>query len=86
MDQYHCQGKWIVEEKMSPTVSGYILSAIGVLAMLGAALNWRLVTRSGKLLNRLLGDTIARIIYFGVGVVLFVKGIELAIGANWLPF
>lgn len=67
---------------MSPTVSGYILSAIGVLAMLGAVLNWRLVTHSGKLFNRLLGNTIARIIYFGVGVVLFFKGIELAIDAS----
>ena len=54
--------------------------------MLGAAMNWSIVSRSGKLINRLLGETVARVIYFGVGVLVFVKGIELAIGAHWLPF
>ena len=44
------------------------------------------MTHPGKLFNRLFGDTIARVIYFGVGILLFVKGIELAIGADWLPF
>jgi len=51
--------------------------------MLGSALNWRFVTRSGKLFNMVFGDTVARIIYFGVGIFLFVKGIEFLIGANW---
>lgn len=55
----------------------------GVLAMLGSALNWRIVTHSGKLFNMLLGDKIARVIYFGVGIFVFVKGIELLIGAHW---
>ena len=54
--------------------------------MLGAALNWSIVTRSGKLFNRVFGDTIARVIYFAVGVLLFIKGIEMLIGAHWLPF
>lgn len=54
--------------------------------MLGSALNWRIVTHSGKLFNRLLGDRIARVIYFGVGIFVFVKGIELLIGAHWLTF
>lgn len=62
---------------------GLIMSVVGVLAMLGAVLNWRVVTRSGKLLNMVLGDTIARIVYFGVGAFLFVKGIEIMIGASW---
>ena len=71
---------------MSVTVIGLILIVAGILAMLGSALNWRIVTHSGKLFNMLLGDRIARIIYFGVGVIVFIKGIELAIGASWLPF
>jgi uncharacterized membrane protein YidH (DUF202 family) len=71
---------------MSTTTSGIVLAVFGVLAMLGSALNWRIVTHSGKLFNRLLGDRIARIIYFGVGLLVFIKGIELAIGADWLPF
>jgi Na+/H+ antiporter NhaD/arsenite permease-like protein len=71
---------------MSLTTTGLILIACGVLAMLGSALNWRIVTHSGKLFNRLFGDKTARVIYFGVGIFVFVKGIELTIGAHWLPF
>jgi hypothetical protein len=57
--------------------------AIGVLVMLGAALNWRFVTRPRKLFNLLLGDTAARVIYFVAGIFLFIMGIEVLIGANW---
>lgn len=71
---------------MSTTLTGLILTLIGMLAMLGAVFNWRVVTHSGKLFNRIFGDTIARAIYFGVGCFVFVKGIELMIGAHWLPF
>lgn len=56
---------------------------IGVLAMLGSALNWGIVSRSGKLLNMLVGDTIARVIYFVLGIVLFVLGLNQLTGANW---
>jgi len=71
---------------MSSTVAGLILVVCGVFAMLGSALNWRIVTHSGKLFNMILGDRVARVIYFGVGIFVFVKGVELMIGANWLPF
>ena len=71
---------------MSSTVAGLILVVCGVFAMLGAALNWRIVTHSGKLFNMILGDRVARVIYFGVGIFVFVKGVEIIIGANWLPF
>ena len=71
---------------MSTTTTGFVLAVFGALVMLGSALNWRIVTHSGKLFNRLLGDRIARILYFGVGLLVFVKGIELVIGAHWLPF
>lgn len=56
---------------------------IGVLAMLGSALNWGIVSRSGKLLNMLVGDSVARVIYFILGIVLFVSGLNQLIGANW---
>lgn len=62
---------------------GFILILFGVLAMLGAALNWRIVTRTGKLLNMMFGDTVARIVYFAVGIFLFIRGVEILIGANW---
>lgn len=68
---------------MSTTVTGLILIFVGTLAMLGAALNWRIVAGSGKLLNRLLGDTVARVIYFLIGLVVFVLGVGQLIGANW---
>lgn len=71
---------------MTTTVTGLILIVIGVLVMLGAALNWRIVTGSGKLLNILLGDTVARVIYFLTGMIIFVLGIGQLIDAEWLPF
>lgn len=69
---------------MSTSASGIILIAIGLLAMLGAVFNWWIVTRSRRLFNMLLGDTAARVIYFIVGVFLFIRGIGLLIGRNWL--
>jgi len=59
---------------MSGETSGIVLIVIGLLAILGAALNWRIVNNPGKLFNRLLGDTAARGIYAAVGVVLIVLG------------
>lgn len=61
----------------NPTVTGFIFVAIGVLMMAGAALDWGIVSRPGKLLNRIFGDSVARIIF------LFVAGIGRLIGANW---
>lgn len=69
---------------MDTLLPGLLLTAVGVLAMLGAVLNWRIVTRSGKLLNMVLGDTVARILYFVLGAFLFLKGIEIMIGADWV--
>jgi hypothetical protein len=71
---------------MTTTATGLLLIIIGVLVMLGTALNWRIVTGSGNLLNLLLGDTVARVIYFLTGMIIFVLGIGQLIGADWLPF
>jgi len=68
---------------MSTTVTGLLLIALGLFAMLGSAMNWRIVTRSGKFLNMLLGDTIARVIYFVLGLMIFVMGLNQLLGANW---
>jgi len=70
---------------MTSTIVGLIMIASGVFAMLGSALNWRIVTGSEKLLNMLLGDTVARVIYFLAGVILFVLGVGEMIDANWMP-
>ena len=53
-------------------VPGLILVAIGVVTIIGATLDWRIVNRSGKLLNRIFGDMVARAIYGAVGTVLIV--------------
>jgi len=68
---------------MNSTGSGIILIVFGLPAMIGATLNWRFISRSRKLVNLLFGETIARIIYFVAGVLLFIVGIERLIGANW---
>jgi hypothetical protein len=67
-------------------MAGFSLIVVGGLVMLGSALNWWIVTRPEKLFNRLLGDNVARVLYFGIGAFAFVRGIELATGARWLPF
>jgi len=56
-------------------VPGLVLIAIGVLTIIGAALDWRIVSHSGKLLNRIFGDMIARAIYGAIGIVLIALGI-----------
>ena len=68
---------------MNSTVSGAILIVIGLLAMIGAALNWRFISRSRKLINLVFGESVARIIYFVLGVLLFIVGIGRLIGVNW---
>ena len=68
---------------MSSNVTGILLIAVGVLLMLGAAFNWRIVTRSRRLFNRLFGDTLARVIYFVAGIFIFIMGIGRLIGVNW---
>jgi hypothetical protein len=68
---------------MSPTVTGFVFIAMGVLIMVGAALNWGIVSRPGKLLNRIVGDTAARVVYFAAGSFLFFVGVGRLIGANW---
>ena len=60
---------------MSGEAPGFILIAIGLVAILGAVLNWRIVSHSGRILNRLLGDTPARVVYVAAGVVLIVLGV-----------
>ena len=60
---------------MSGETPGIVLVAIGLIAILGAALNWRIVSHSGRILNRLLGDIPARAIYAAVGLTLIVLGV-----------
>jgi len=51
--------------------------------MVGTALNWHIVTHPGKILNRIFGDSIARVIYMIVGFALFILGVGQVLGLNW---
>ena len=59
---------------------GLLMIAIGILVIIGAALNWRIVSHSGKLLNRILGDTIARAVYAAMGLLLVIMGAVRFVG------
>lgn len=68
---------------MDSSITGYLMILLGILVMLGAALNWRIVSRSGKLLNMLLGDNVARIVYFVVGIIFVLIGLNRLTGLDW---
>ncbi len=68
---------------MTDTIEGIIFILLGLLTMLGAAFNWSLVSRPGKLVNRLLGDTAARVVYFAIGFLVFFIGVGLLTGIHW---
>ena len=59
--------------------------ASGIFAILGTSMNRMIAMGSGKLLNMLLGDTRAHVIYFLTGVILFVLGVGEFIAASWMP-
>jgi hypothetical protein len=68
---------------LNVAVKGWIFIGMSVIAMLGAVLDWNIVSRPGKFLNLILGDTVARVIYLLAGVFLFVVGTGKFIGADW---
>ena len=69
---------------MTDTTLGLVLVVIGLLVVVGSALNWRIVTHSGKLLNLLFGDTIARTIYIVIGIFLMTMGVARMFWNYWL--
>jgi hypothetical protein len=44
---------------LNVAVKGWIFIGMSVIAMLGAVLDWNIVSRPGKFLNLILGDTVA---------------------------
>jgi hypothetical protein len=69
---------------MSNTVSAVVLILLGLLIILGSALNWWIIMRPGRLFNRLVGEKVARPIYIAIGFVLTVIGIGRLAGISWL--
>jgi len=68
---------------MNSTFNGILMIALGILVMPGTAFNWRIISRPGKLLNMVAGDTAARVIYFILGIVLPLMGINQWTGLGW---
>ncbi len=68
---------------MNNYIAGIVLIAAGLLAMLGAVLNWSIVMRPGKLFNRLAGESVARVVYTAIGFVLIVLGILRFVGISF---
>jgi small neutral amino acid transporter SnatA (MarC family) len=69
-----------LETCMDETTTGLVLIGIGILTMVGAFLNWRIVVGPGKLIPRLLGPTGARILMILVGLALVGLGISIYMG------
>jgi hypothetical protein len=61
-------------------ISGMLVIVIGVLSILGALLNWRIVVGSGKLIPRLLGPAGAKVFMVVVGLACIVLGTSLMLG------
>ena len=68
---------------MDSSITGYLMIFLGILVMLGSAMDWRIISRSGKLLNMLLGDNVARIVYFVVGIIFLLIGLNRLTGLDW---
>ena len=65
---------------MDQTGSALIVMGLGILILVGAILNWRIVMSPGKLIPRLLGPTGARIFLFIIGFALIGFGVSLMLG------
>lgn len=65
---------------MDQITGGMVVIGVGLLCIVGALLNWRIVVGSGKLIPRLLGPTGAKIFMVLVGVGFIVYGIVLIMG------
>lgn len=65
---------------MERFTAGMIMVGVGLLFIVGALLNWRVVVGSGKLIPRLLGPAGAKIVMVTLGVALIAFGICLYLG------
>lgn len=54
--------------------------ALGLIIFLGAVLNWPFILRPERLVNRLMGPVLTRIVYIIVGMALMGLGVGLMTG------
>ena len=65
---------------MEQTTPGMILIGVGILSIVGALLNWRIVVGPGKLIPRLIGPSGAKIFMILIGLVLIGIGMGILLG------
>ena len=65
---------------MNQIIPGVVVVLAGIITILGALLNWRIVMNPGKLIPRLLGPKISQVVFVIVGIVLIGLGIGLILG------
>ncbi|GEM_PF-4826590 len=65
---------------MNFSIESILAVALGLIILLGAILNWQFILRPERLVNRLMGAILTRIIYIIVGIVLMGLGVGLMLG------
>jgi len=69
---------------MNFSIEAILAIVLGLVVLLGAILNWQFILRPDRLLNRLMGPVVTRIVTFIVGLILLGLGIGLMLG--WIGF
>ncbi len=65
---------------MNQIIPGSIVILAGVITILGALMNWRIVMNPGKLIPRLLGPALSRIVFVVLGFALIGLGFGILLG------
>jgi uncharacterized membrane protein YuzA (DUF378 family) len=65
---------------MNFSLESILAIALGLIILLGAVLNWQFILRPERLVNRLMGPVLTRIVYIIVGIVLMGLGVGLMTG------
>ena len=65
---------------MNFSLESILVIALGLIILLGAVLNWQFILRPERLVNRLMGPTVTRIVYIILGIVLIGLGVGLLTG------
>ena len=58
----------------------FIFILLGLVFVLGSLFNWRILMNPGKLLNRLMGQKVGRLVYLAAGIIFLLVGIGLITG------
>jgi threonine/homoserine/homoserine lactone efflux protein len=65
---------------MNFSIEAILAVVLGLVILLGAILNWQFILRPDRLVNRLMGPVVTRIVVFIIGLILLGLGIGLILG------